>query len=38
MPLDLTYPALLGLFPEHLDPKRRSESASFGKYALYARG
>jgi hypothetical protein len=26
---DLNYPHLLEMFPEHLDPKRRSESASF---------
>lgn len=28
MPIDIDYPALLGLFPQHLAPKR-SESASF---------
>jgi hypothetical protein len=26
---ELDYPKLLEMFPEHLDPKRRSESASF---------
>lgn len=27
--LDVNYPKLLQLFQEHLDPKRRTESASF---------
>lgn len=29
MALDLSYPKMLELFPQHLDPKLRSESASF---------